>query len=92
MVQEVTTAEEEQLRAVQQEEEATHQRIEDHIDELLYEDFVASGPLVVEYKIDSEEERQWIHKQWADQENNDRDLLPDEVNSDFWESHSAHSA
>ena len=92
IAREATTQEEAEIRKVQREEEDNYQRIEAHIDELLYKDFVTSGPLVVEYDLDSEEERQWTREYWADQENNDRDHLPDEVDSDFWESHSARSA
>ena len=91
VAREATTQEEAEIRKIQQEEEDNYHRIEAHIDELLYEDFVASGPTVVEYNLDSDEERWWTCKYWADQENNNRDHLPDEVDSDFWESHSAHS-
>ena len=89
VAREATTQEEAEIREVQREEEDNYRRIEAHIDELLYKDFVASGPAVVEYDLDSDEERRWTHEYWADQENDDRDHLPDEVNSDFWESHSA---
>ena len=87
VAREATTQEETEIREIQQEEEETYRRIEGYIDELVHENLEGFN---FENDPDSEDKRRWLHEGWAEP-NDDRDLLPDEVDSDFWESHSARS-